>query len=135
MATPHLKNMYCLRVVQSENVVEHVVGAGVRDQVEHLGVSLGVLLLVNQQLTGDHDQNVAVWRGRLGIQGGDSVGNLGEWQGGEFLDNVLCSLQLGGLKGQHGLVPVQGGQLGPVGVELLVVEVAELGGNGVEVCG
>lgn len=122
-----------LRVVQSENVVEHVERVSVWQQVEHLRVTLGVLLLVNQKLTGDHDQDVAVGRSWLGIQSGDSVGHLQERQGRQFLDNVLGTLELGGLEGQHRLLSVQVAQLGSVLVELLVVEVAELGGNGVKV--
>lgn len=122
-----------LRVVQSENIVEHIVGVSIWDQVENLGVTLGVLLLVNQQLSGDHHQDVSVGGGWLGIQGGDSVGNLQEWQGDQLLNDVLGTLQLGSLESQHGLFSVQVTQLVSVRVELLVVEVAELGGNGVEV--
>lgn len=131
-----LQRLSRLGVVQSENIVEHVVGVSVRNQVENLRVTLSVLLLVNQQFTGDHGQDVAVWRGWLCVQGGDTVSHLLERQSNQLLHNVLCTLELGGLEGQHGLVTVQVTQLGSVGVELLVVEVTELGGNGVEVnCG
>lgn len=122
-----------LRVVQSEDIVEHVVGVSVWDQVEHLGVTLGVLLLINQQLAGDHHQDVSVGGSWLRVQGGDSVGNLLERQRHQLLYNVLGALQLRGLEGQHGLLSVQVAQLVSVRVELLVVEVAELGGNGVEI--
>lgn len=122
-----------LRVVQSENVVEHIVRVSVWNQVEHLGVTLRVLFLVNQQLTGHHDQNVAVWRSWLGVQGGNAVGHLLERQRNQLLHNVLGTLQLRGFEGQHGLVSVQVAQLVSVRVKLLVVEVTELGGHGVKV--
>lgn len=121
------------RVVQSEDVVEHVVRGSIGNQVEHLRVTLGVLLFVDKQLAGHHDQNVALGRGGLGVQSGDSVGHLSKWQTGQLLHNVLGALQLRGLEGQHGLLSVQVAQLGSVVVELLVVEVAEFGGYGVEI--
>lgn len=101
--------------------------------MEHLRVTLGVLLLVNKQLTSHHDQNIALRRGGLGVQSGDSVGHFSKWQTGQLLHNVLGALQLRGLEGQHGLLSVQVAQLGSVVVELLVVEVAEFGGYGVEI--
>lgn len=57
-------------------------------------------------------------------------------QGYQLLHNVLGALELGRFESQHGLFTVQVTQLGPVGVKLLVVEVAKLGGNGIKVnCG
>ena len=122
-----------LRVVQSEDVVEHVIRVPVWNQVEHLRVTLRVLLLVDQQLTSDHGQDIAVGRSRLCVQRRDSVSDFLEWQGDQFLNNVLRALELSGLEGQHRLLSVQIAQLVSVLVKLLVVEVAELGGNGVEV--
>lgn len=126
--TPHR-----LRVVQSEDVVEHVVRVSVWNQVEHLRVTLGVLLVVNHQLTSDHHQDVTLRRCWLGVQGGDSVCDLGEGQAGQLFHDVLGALHLGGLEGQHRLLSVEVTQLRSVTVELFVVELAELGSNGVEV--
>ena len=101
--------------------------------MENLGITLGVLLLINEQLSGDHHQNVTISRSWLSIQSGDSVNDFLERQGNQLLDDILSTLKLSGLKRQHGLVSVQVTQLVSVLVELLVVKVTELGGNGVEV--
>lgn len=101
--------------------------------MEHLRVTLGILLLVNQQLSSHHHQNVSIWRSWLSIQSRNSVGNLLEWQRHQLLHDILSTLQLGGLERQHRLFFVQVAQLVSVRVELLVVEVAELGGHGIEV--
>lgn len=61
------------------------------------------------------------------------MGNLLEGQVYQLLNDGLGALKLRGLEGQHGLLTVQVTQLSSVGVELLIVEVAELGGDGVEV--
>lgn len=104
--------------------------------MENLRVTLSVLFLVNQQLAGDHGQDIAIRRGGLSIQSGDSVSHFLEGQGHQLLDNVLGALELRSLERQHRLVSVQVAQLVSVGVELLVVEVAELGGDGGEIdCG
>lgn len=122
-----------LRVVQSKDIVEHIVRVSIWNQVEDLRVSLLVLLIIDQQLTGNHDQNVTIRAGWLGIQSRNTVDNLGEWQRHQLLNDVLTALQLRGLEGQHRLIPVKVTQLGSIGVKLLVVEVAELGGDGVKV--
>lgn len=59
--------------------------------------------------------------------------DLGEGQAGQLFHDVLGALHLGGLEGQHRLLSVEVTQLGSVTVELFVVELAELGSNGVEV--
>lgn len=61
------------------------------------------------------------------------MGNLLEGQVYQLLNDGLSALKLRGLESQHGLLTVQVTQLSSVGVELLIVEVAELGGDGVEV--
>lgn len=69
-----------LGVVQSEDVVQDVVGPVFWHEMENLGVSLGVLLLVDEKLTSDHDQHISVFASRLGVQRGNTVSDLGERQ-------------------------------------------------------
>ena len=123
------------RVVQTEDVVEDVVGVSLRDQVEDLGEALRVGLVVDEEVAGDHDEDVAALGGWLGVEGGDAVGDLLERQGDELLDDALGTLHLTGLEGQHRLVPVEVAELGSVGVKLVVVELGELLREGVEVHG
>lgn len=101
--------------------------------MEQLRVSLGVLLLVDEQLTGNHDENISVLRGRLGVQCGDSVAHLGEWQAGQLLNDGLGALDLVRLERKHRVVTVQVSELLSVLVELVVVEGAELLCESVEV--
>lgn len=100
-------SLHSLTEDETENVVEHKVGASVRNEVEYLGVSLGVLLLVNEKLTSDHDNDITVSRGGLGIQSSDSVGHLLEGERSQLLNDVLSTLDLRGLKGQHGLISLK----------------------------
>lgn len=103
--------------------------------MEHLRETLWVLLLIDEQITGDHHKNITVWRGWLRIQSGDTVGHLLERQGNKLLDDILGTLDLGGLKGQHGLLSVEVAQLGSVRIELVVVEFCELLGQGGKIDG
>jgi hypothetical protein len=60
-----------LRVVESKDVVKHMEAVLLGDQVEDLGVSLGVLLLTNKQFAGNHNNDVtASGRNRLSIESG-----------------------------------------------------------------
>lgn len=125
-----------LRVVESKDVVKHEEAVVLGDQVEDLGVSLSVLLLINKELASDHDNNVtASRRGRLGIEGGDAVADLLERQRDELLNNALGALDLRGLKGEHGRVTVKVTELRTVSVKLLVVKGGKLLSNGLEIDG
>lgn len=118
-----------LRVVQSKDVVQHVVRLALGQQVEHLRISLGQGFLVKLQLAGDHDQDVAVGRRRLGVESQDLVDDLAERQVLQLGDDGLGPLDLRRLKRQHRVLAVQVAQLAAVQVERLVVEVAELLGH------
>lgn len=72
--------------------------------MEALGEFKWVCFLVDEELAGDHTDHIAIWRRWLGIQGGNLVLNLLEWQGGELLNDGLRALDLGRLEGEHGLL-------------------------------
>ena len=89
--------------------------------------------LVELQLAGDHDQDVAIGRRRLGVKGRDLVDDLAEGQRLQLFHHGLGALHLRRLKRQHRVLAVQVAQLAAVLVESLVVEVAELLRHGGEV--
>lgn len=121
-------------VVESEDVVKDVVALVLRNKVEDLGVFLGVLLFVNEQLAGDHHNDVTSSRGSgLGIESYDAVANLLKRQRDELLNDSRGALDLTVLKGQHRRITVKVPKVRSVGVELLIVESSELLGNGKEI--
>lgn len=119
--------------VESENVVENIVRRSIGNQVEDLGVRERVVA-INAQLAGDkHNHVSALGRSGLGVNVGDLVSDLAKGQVNQLLDNGLGSLELSTSEGQHGVISVEVSELRPVGVKGLVVELAELLGEGVEI--
>lgn len=68
------------RVHQTENVVEDVVAAFSRHQLERLRVAHRPLLLLHEQCAGDDNKDAAACVARLGVEGGDLVLDLLEWE-------------------------------------------------------
>jgi len=115
-----------LTVNQLEDVVEDKVVAGrVTHQLESLGVILGALLLVDQELAGNENDDAAL-KGGLGIEGRNLVLDLLERKRRELLDDGVDAKGGGGLKSQHGLLAVEACKSLAVRVELVVVELDEL---------
>ncbi|KAH3669871.1 hypothetical protein OGATHE_002683 [Ogataea polymorpha] len=72
--------------------------------MEDLRVSLGILFVINQKLTSNHNKNVSIFGCRLSIKGGNSVSHLVETKGCEFFNDVASTLDLGRLKSEHRVV-------------------------------
>ena len=68
-----------LTVVKAENVVEDGVISVHIQQLESLAETL-LVLMVNGDITGDHNHNVAGGAGKLGIKGDDFRLNVGNGQ-------------------------------------------------------
>lgn len=120
-------------VDETEDVVQNEEAAGaIGLELEALGVAHGLLLLINNESTGNQD-NDATLAGGLGIKGGNLVAHLLEGKGGQLLDNTSGTLNRGSLEGEHRLVTVERSETTTVGVESLVVELNELLSDGGEV--
>lgn len=90
-----------------------------------------VLAVVNKQLSGDeHDKRGDLGRRWLGIDGNYLVLDFLEGKADELLCDRGRALYLSRLPGHHRCVPVKRRKTITVGVELLVVELSELLGNG-----
>jgi hypothetical protein len=108
--------------------------------MEHLGISLRVLFIVDKEIAGDHDNHISIGGTGLSIQSSDSMGDFLEWKGCQFLDNCLSSLQLRRLERQHRMFSllsisshtrikatyVEISKLRTIRIELLIVKSGEL---------
>lgn len=121
------------RVDESEHVVEDIVALTLTKKLESLRVAHGLLLLIDQQTTGDHDHDAALRVRRLSIEGRDLVLHLLEGKRRQLLNNAADALNRGCFEGKHRVVTVETGQRLTVGVEGLVVELHELLSNILEV--
>lgn len=119
--------------VESENVVEDIVRRSIRDQVENLGVRERVVA-INAQLSGDkHNDITSLSRSGLGVNIRNLVSDLAKGKANKFLNDSLGTLVLSTGEGEHRVITVEVTELRPVGIEGLVVELAELLGEGVEI--
>lgn len=88
--------------------------------MEHLGKLDGIRIIVNLDISGNHDQNGVV-TGRMHIQRLDLVAALLKRECGKLIDNARDSLEALAFKGKQRLFAIQTLQVGPVRVENRVV--------------
>ena len=101
--------------------------------MEDLGVRERVVA-INAQLAGHkHNDVSSSSRSGLGVNVGDLVSDLAKGKADKLLNDSLGSLVLGTSEGEHRLISVEVAELRPVGIEGLVVELAKLLGEGVEI--
>lgn len=101
--------------------------------MENLGVRERVVA-INAQLSGDkHNDITSLSRSGLGVNIRDLVSDLAKGKANKFLNDSLGTLVLSTGEGEHRVITVEVTELRPVGIEGLVVELAELLGEGVEI--